>query len=307
MARLPPLTALRAFELVARLGVSGASAELNVTPAAISHQVRALEAEIGVTLFARTKRGLELNKAGREYLHDVAAGLQLIVDGTRRLKNPYRTQRLVVDSLTSFANSFLVPRLANFYREHPDVELEIKTLLPGSNRADFERSGAHVAIRGGGVAGEWPTLKAERLAHEVYFPVCAPQFVSGANAIRTPADLANRTLLVVTTTPEGWNEWLTAATAAGYEVGGVDLRNSLRFDTIHSSMLAAISGVGVDLGRSPLVDQAIALGQLVSPFNLRVSSTLAYWMLYPEATLELVAFQHFRRWLLQELAAVGAQ
>lgn len=306
MARLPPLTALRAFEAVARLGVAGASAELNVTPAAISHQIRALEGEIGLPLFARTKRGLELNKAGREYLHDVAAGLQLISDGTRRLMNPFRTQRLVVDSLTSFANSFIVPRLANFYRDHPDVELELKTLQPGFNRVDFERSGAHVAIRGGGVAGEWPGLRAERLAHEVYFPVCAPHLMSGTNAIRTPSDLGSRTLLVVTTTPEGWGEWLTAATAAGYDVGGVDLRNSLRFDTIHSAMIAAIYGIGVDLGRSPLVDQAISLGQLVAPFNLKVSSTLAYWMIYPEASLELAAFQHFRKWLLQELLAVGA-
>jgi len=306
MAQLPPLTALRAFEAVARLGVAGASGELNVTPAAISHQVRVLEAELGVTLFARTKRGLELNKAGRDYLYAVAGGLKLISDGTRRLMNPYRTQRLVVDSLTSFANAFIVPRLANFYREHPDVELEIRTLLPGFNRVDFERSGAHVAIRGGGAAGEWPHLKAERLAHEVYFPVCSPEFLSGNNAIVAPSDLANRTLLVVTTTPEGWNEWLEAATAAGHDVTGVDLRNSLRFDTIYSSMLAAISGVGIDLGRSPLVDLAIAQGQLVSPFELKAMSTYAYWMVYPEASCELPAFRSFRQWLLQELDAVGA-
>ena len=306
MAQLPPLTALRAFEAVARLGVAGASGELNVTPAAISHQVRVLEAELGVTLFARTKRGLELNKAGRDYLYAVAGGLKLISDGTRRLMNPYRTQRLVVDSLTSFANAFIVPRLANFYREHPDVELEIRTLLPGFNRVDFERSGAHVAIRGGAAAGEWPHLKAERLAHEVYFPVCSPEFLSGNNAIRAPSDLANRTLLVVTTTPEGWNEWLDAATAAGHDVTGVDLRNSLRFDTIYSSMLAAMSGVGIDLGRSPLVDHAIAQGQLVSPFELKAMSTHAYWMVYPEASCELPAFRSFRQWLLQELDAAGA-
>jgi LysR family transcriptional regulator, glycine cleavage system transcriptional activator len=199
-----------------------------------------------------------------------------------------------------------VPRLANFYREHPDVELEIRTLLPGFNRVDFERSGAHVAIRGGAAAGEWPNLKAERLAHEVYFPVCSPQFLSGANAVANPPDLANRTLLVVTTTPEGWNEWLAAATAGGHDVTGVDLRNSLRFDTIYSSMIAAMSGVGIDLGRSPLVDHAIAQGWLVSPFDLKAMSTHAYWMIYPEASLELPAFRSFRQWLLQELDAIGA-
>jgi LysR family glycine cleavage system transcriptional activator len=307
MRWLPSLTALRTFEAVARLGVAGAAGELNVTAAAISHQVRALEADIGVSLFARTKRGLELNKAGREYLRDVAAGFELISNGTRRMMNPYRTQRLVVESLTSFANSFLVPRLASFYREHPDIELEIQTLSARYSRVNFERSGAHVTICGGSVAGEWPDFAAERLAHEVYYPVCAPSMLTGPNPLRIPADLADRTLLVVTTTPEGWNEWLAAAAARGLDVSGVDLRNSLRFDTIHSAEVAAIHGVGVDLGRGPLVQTAIASGQLVEPFDVRVTSTLAYWMVYPHASLELPAFEHFRRWLLAEIERVGAE
>lgn len=306
MRSLPSLTAVRTFEAVARLGVSGAAAELNVTPAAISHQVRALETDIGLPLFIRTKNGLRLNKAGQEYLHDVAAGLQMIANGTRRMMNPHRTERLVVDTLTSFANSFLVPRLANFYADHPDVQLEINTLWPGGNRIDFERRGAHLAIRGGSVPGEWPGMRAERLAHEVFYPVCAPAMLSGENAIATPSDLAGRTLLVVTTTPEGWGEWLSAAEAAGHDVSGVDLRNSLRFDTIHSSMIAAIQGIGVDLGRGPLVDHAIAAGQLAAPFDIKVVSTNAYWLVYPEASLEMPAFGHFRAWLLRELDEVGA-
>lgn len=305
MRWLPPLTGLRVFEAVARVGVAGAAAELNVTSAAISHQIRALEAEIGLPLFARTKKGLELNRAGREYLRDVAAGLQLIANGTRRMKNPYRTQRLVVDSLTSFANAFLVPRLANFYREHPDVELEIQTLWPGYNRIDFERTGAHLAIRGGSVPGEWPGFRAERLAHETFYPVCAPSMIA-ATPLNRPSDLADKTLLVVTTTPEGWREWLEAAKEAGHDVSGVDLRNSLRFDTIYSSMLAAVEGIGVDLGRGPLVDHAIASGQLVAPFDLKVTSTLAYWMVYPEASVALPAFISFRDWLMRELEAVHA-
>jgi LysR family glycine cleavage system transcriptional activator len=305
MRQLPALTALRAFEAVARLGVAGAAGELNVTSAAVSHQVRSLEADIGVPLFDRTKRGLELNSAGREYLHDVAAGLQLIAQATRKMTNPHRTQRLVVDSLTSFANAFMVPRLARLFRAHPDIELDIQTLAADHDHVNFERTGAHVAIRSSVDGGEWPTLKAERLAHEVCFPVCAPAMISGANPISTPADLADKTLLVVTTAPEGWADWLAAARAAGHDVSGVDLRNALRFDTPHSSMIAAINEVGLDLGRRPLVDDALDSGLLVAPFDLTVSSGHAYWMVYPEASLELPAFGNFRKWLLQELQAAA--
>lgn len=299
---LPSLTALRTFEAVGRLGVADAAAELNVTPAAISHQIRVLEADLGVTLFARSKKGLVLNKAGRAYLADVVVGFEAIYAGTRRLKNPARTERVIVDSLTSFANDVIVPRLGRLYRDNPKLELELQTLGRGPGPIDFGRSGAHAAIRGGGVAGEWPGLIAEKLAHEVFFPVCAPAMMQGPDALLTPSDLGNRTLVVVTGAPEGWNEWLSTAAQQGHDVGGVDVQHALRFDTIHSAMLAAIEGIGVGLGRGPLVDHAIAAGRLVAPFDLRVVSTYAYWLIYPESSLSLPAFQTFREWLFEELA-----
>lgn len=303
---LPSLTALRTFEAVGRLGVADAAAELNVTPAAISHQIRVLEAELGVTLFARSKKGLVLNKLGRSYLADVVGGFEAIFAGTRRLTNPARTERLVVDCLTSFANDVIVPRLGPLYRENPKLELELQTLQRTLGAPDFGRTAAHAAIRGGGVAGEWPGLIAEKLAHEVFFPVCAPSVMQGNDPLLTPSDLANRTLVVVTGAPEGWNEWLSAAGREGHDVAGVDVHHALRFDTIHSAMLAAIEGIGVGLGRGPLVDHAIAAGRLVAPFELRVVSTYAYWLIYPEASLHLPAFQVFREWLFDQLSQAAA-
>lgn len=300
---LPSLTALRTFEAVGRLGVADAAAELNVTPAAISHQIRVLEAELGVTLFARSKKGLVLNKLGRSYLGDVVVGFEAIYAGTRRLTNPARTDRLAVDSLTSFANDVIVPRLGRLYRDNPKLELELQTLGRTLGPIDFGRTGAHAAIRGGGVAGEWPGLIAEKLAHEVFFPVCSPALMQGPDALRTPSDLATRTLVVVTGAPEGWNEWLAAAGREGHDVAGVDVQHALRFDTIHSATLAAIEGVGVGLGRGPLVEHAIAQGRLVAPFDLKVVSTHAYWLIYPESSLQLPAFQVFREWLFEELRA----
>lgn len=307
MRSVPPLTALRAFEAVGRVGVAQAAAELNVTPAAISHQIRLLESELGLTLFTRAKAGLELNKVGRAYLRDVAFGFDAIQEGTRRLKNPVRTERLVIDCLTSFANDFIVPRLARLYRDNSKLELHLQTLARPFGPLEFARSGAHAAIRGGGVAGEWPDFHAERLAHEVFYPVCAPALATGPNALRRPADLADHTLLLVTGAPEGWTEWLTAATDRGEDVSGVRTQHALGFDTIHSAMLAAIEGVGVGLGRGPLVDHAIASGQLVAPFDIEVVSTHAYWLIYPDSTRAQPAFGLFREWLFDELDRAGAR
>jgi LysR family transcriptional regulator, glycine cleavage system transcriptional activator len=302
MARgFPPLTALRTFEAVARRGVAGAAAELNVTPAAISHQIRVLEAELGVTLFTRSKRGLSLNLVGTRYLTDVAAGFDTIMAGTRRLTNPERTDRLVVDSLTSFANDVIIPRLGRLYRRNSKFELEVITLGRPFTPPDFSRTSAHAAIRGGAVEGEWPDFIAEKLAHEVFYPVCAPSLMHGPRAVRDPADLARHPLIAVSSTPEGWPQWLAAARAKGLDVEGVDPDQPIRFDTIHSATLAAMEGIGIGLGRGPLVDNAIAAGRLVEPFDLRVVSTHAYWLVYPESSRELPAFQIFRQWLFDEL------
>lgn len=298
---LPPLTALKTFEAVGRAGMAGAAVELNVTPAAINHQIRALEADLGIKLFTRTKTGLVLNKSGREYLSDIAASFDLLYSATRRIKNPARSQRLVIECLTSFANDFIIPRLGAFYRDYPDIELEFRTLRRPRARLDLAHTGAHVAITGGNVAGEWPGLNAERLSYETFFPVCSPAIQSGPNPLNRPSDLARHTLLVVSAAPEGWAEWLAAARDVDGDVGNVTLDNALRFDNFHSSSLAAIQGIGVDLGRAPLVNQALACGDLVAPFNIRVRSTASYWLIYPDNAGDMPAFRLFRDWLCREL------
>jgi LysR family glycine cleavage system transcriptional activator len=304
---LPPLTALKTFEAVGRAGMQGATAELNVTAAALNHQIRALEADLGVKLFTRTKSGLVLNKSGREYLADIAPSFDLLYAATRRIKNPLRTHRLVIECLTSFANDFIIPRLWSFYRDNKDIELEFKTVPRPRVKFDLAHTGAHVAITGGNVAGDFRGLNAERLAHEVFFPVCAPSLRDGPNPLHKPADLAQHTLLVVTGAPEGWREWIAAAEEAGEDVGELGLANALRFDNFHSASLAAIQGIGVDLGRAPLVDHALRSGQLVAPFDVRIRSTASYWLVYPDMVGETPPFARFREWLLNELDLAGAR
>lgn len=302
---LPPLTALRAFEAVGRFGVAGAARELNVTRAAILHQIRVLEAELGVALFIRSNRGLTLSVKGQEYLTQVTSSFDALHESSRRMKNPDSARQLVLDSVTSFATDFIVPRLHRFYATNPDVTLEIKTLTAWYGPIEFERTGANVAIRGGVMAGDFPGLSAEKLSHEIHFPVCSPELLKAPNGLRSPADLARFPLLDATVAPEGWRDWLAAAEAAGIDVSGVNLDNARRFDLFTMSMTAAMQGVGVDLGRSPLVDHWMEQGLLVAPFDLAVTSKRSYWLICREAFAETSEFRGFRNWLIDELDALG--
>jgi LysR family glycine cleavage system transcriptional activator len=302
---LPPLTALRAFEAVGRYGVAGASRELNVTRAAILHQIRVLEAELGVVLFIRSNRGLTLSVKGQEYLTQVTSSFDALHESSRRLKNPDSGRQLVLDSVASFATDFIVPRLHRFYGTNPDINLEIKALTKWYGPIEFERTGANVAIRGAGMAGEFPGFRAEKLAHEIHFPVCAPQLLKGPNALRKPADLAKHPMLDTTVAPEGWRDWLVAANAAGEDVTNVRVDGARRFDLFNMSMTAAVQGVGVDLGRSPLVDHWMEEGRLVAPFDLQVTSKRSYWLVCRETFAETPEFVAFRTWLLDELDALG--
>lgn len=300
---IPPLTALRAFEAAGRFGIARAAKELNVTPAAISHQIRVLESELGTALFVRSGQGLVLTVKGQEYLAQVAASFEALHDSSRRLKDPSRGGRLVVSSLTSFAADFLAPRLYRFHAAHPDIDLEFHTVTRRFERVNFELTGANVAIRGGGVAGEWQGFRAEKLTHEIHFPVCNPEL---AKTLRKPSDLASQTLLDASAAPEGWRDWLAAAQAQGHDVARVRLDRAVRFDLFNMSMAAAAHGLGVDLGRAPLVDHWLHEGRLVAPFDLKVTSKLAYWLICPEEMVPRPEFKAFRGWLFSELEAKGS-
>lgn len=299
---LPPLTALKVFEAVGRHGVTRAAAQLNVTPAAIHHQIRVLEADTGVTLFERDKRkGLVLTARGKSYFADVAAAFDQLYESSRKVRERKSNDRIVVDSLTSFATDFLIHRLPRFIAEYPSIELEIITPSKGFGRINFERTGAHVAIRGGGGAGHWPDCRAEMLVKETMFPVCAPSLLKGIQPLDKPADLARHTLLNVNKTPEGWADWLQEAQTAGHDVTDISLDQAINFDLIHLSMMAAAQGVGIDLGRAPLVDHYLASGHLVELFDVRFVSTMSYWLICQEGFEKSETFQAFRNWLVGEI------
>lgn len=229
MRRLPPLTALRAFEATGRLeNVKRAAEELNVTPAAITHQLRQLEEHLRVELFSRSSKGMVLTRSGHELFHAVSLAFDLLHESARKVEGEART-KLTVSCLPSFASCWLVPRLPRFYAANPGIELEINTVGNASQRVDFAQLGADVAIRVGPNEDAWPGLRVEKLVHEQMSPACTPKLLKG---LRHPRDLAGHNLLQVTRRPEGWPEWLAEAQRIYGGTEEIDPTQGPRFDTI---------------------------------------------------------------------------
>lgn len=293
-----PLNALRAFDAAARcLSFQAAAQRLFVTPAAISHQVKHLEEHLGVKLFERGHRSIELTAEGAELaasLSELFDRLDLALD---RARAPRRAQ-LRVSALESFAAKWLAPRLHRFHRDHPDLELRIDT---GDRHADIARGGADVAIRYG--AGGYPDVRAQRFMEAPAFPVCAPALRDDAAApLAHPRDLRRHTLL----RDEGaagrdgvpdWPAWLQAAGA-----GDIDAARGPVFASIYLAQEAAAAGHGVALGIAPLVEEDLRRGRLVKPFGLSLANAYAFWIVRREDDGGNPAVEAFCRWLCAEAA-----
>jgi len=301
MRRLPPLTALRVFEAVGRAGnVRAAAKELNVTPAAISHQIRLLEEHVGADLFSRGSRGLVLTQAGAQFYQHVSEAFDRLVDAVRKIPGS-QAQTVRVHSLPSFASCWLVPRLAKFYAGYPGIDVEISTVGDLGQPLDLTNLGVDFAIRVGISENQWHGVHAEKLVHELMFPVCAPLLLQGKHPLRAPSDMANHVLLQVSRRAEGWPEWTAAAKAKGLPCFELDPDHGPKFDTIQMAITAAVEGMGIAMGRLPLIEDFLESGALVEPFSLRVESRNAYWLLWPGSVPMSDAAKKFRAWMRDEL------
>ncbi len=291
--RLPPLNALRAFEAAARhLSFTRAAGELNVTQAAISHQVKALEARLGVTLFRRLNRRLLLTDAGQAYLPDVRDSFDLLAEATERLTARDRAGVLTVSVLPSFAARWLVPRLSAFREAYPDIDVLI---APSNDIIDFARDDVDVAIRYG--EGKWPGLRADRMMTEDIFPVCSPKLLEGPRPLNLPDDLRHHTLLH-DDMRINWRMWFLAA-----GVEGIDSTRGPVFTDSGMVIQAAVEGQGVALGRSALAATDLAAGRLVKPFDISLPANFAYYVVSPEATAGRPKIAGFRDWALDTARA----
>lgn len=294
---LPPLNGLRAFEAAARhLSFTRAAEELNVTQAAISHQIKALEERLGIRLFRRLNRALMLTDEGQRLYPAARDAFDRLAEAVAALRARDTLRSLTVSVLPSFAAKWLVPRLSRFQSLHPDIDLRITAT---ERSVDLVDDDVDVAIRFG--SGGWAGVRADLVAEDEVTPVCSPQLLP---YLKQPADLARMTLLHENMLPLGefpeWPQWLQAA-----GVQGVDVSRGLRFSHTHILLQAAIDGRGVALGQLALAADDLAAGRLVAPFALRLPVGYAYWVVYLPATAERPKIKAFRDWVKAEMAAAN--
>ncbi len=294
--RLPSLNAMRAFESAARhLSFTLAAHELHVTQAAVSHQIKSLEAHLGMPVFKRLNRALVLTSAGQALFPAVSEALDIMASAVDRLHNQDQSGELTITTIDSFAATWLVPKLGRFRRSNPDIDVRITT---SDTSVDFARVNVDMAIRYG--AGGWPGLSVERLMTEEVFPVCAPSLLETGPPLTNPADLKNHTLLHDDLRMD-WRMWLMATGEDGIDAGkGPGYQHS------NLVLLAAEQGDGVALARSVLVQDALAAGRLVKPFDIAMPTEFAYYMVCPHANLERPKVMAFRQWLIEEARALGS-
>jgi LysR family glycine cleavage system transcriptional activator len=291
LRRLPPLNALKAFEAAARSeNFTRAAEELNVTQGAVSHQVKALEATLGLRLFNRERQRLVLTGPGRDYLAVVRDALDRIAVGTDRLMQRQSSGVLTVSTSPDFAAKWLVNRLGRFAESHPEINLRVSATV---QHVDFAREDVDLAVRHGD--GKWAGLDAEQLCSEQLFPVCSPKLVSGRNRIKTPADLLKFPLLRL----DDWATWTRWFEAAGVTDpvahGPVLNRASMLID-------AAVDGQGIALARTTLAAWDLIHGRLVRPFDVSLRLSNRYWIVCPKVASSIPKVAAFRKWLLAEAA-----
>jgi LysR family transcriptional regulator, glycine cleavage system transcriptional activator len=294
--RLPPLNALRAFEAAARhLSFSAAASELHVTPAAVSHQIKALEADLGLKLFRRLNREVQLTDAGHACLPGLRDAFDRIAEAIGRAQRQDASGLLTVSSSPAFAAKWLVPRLEKFRARHPEIDLRVDASM---HLVDFAREGVHVGLRYG--RGNYPGLHTELLLRTEVFPVCSPALLRGDRPLRKPDDLRHHTLIhdeTQTADPScpDWAMWLRAT-----GINGIDPSRGVRLNQAALAIDAAIGGRGVLLTRNIFAAQDLASGRLVRPFGDGQPVDFAMYVAIPPQLMTMAKVKAFRDWLFEE-------
>ena len=293
---LPPLNAFRAFEAAARHNsFTQAADELNVTPAAISHQIHALEQDLGVKLFHRYNRSIELTASARILLPGLTEAFAGIQSSVRRLRAHNDTGTLTVTASPSFTAKWLVLRLHRFQELHAEIDVRISA---NDDVVDLSKGDFDIAIRYG--AGHYPGLDVELLFTNEVFPACSPQLLAAGPPLRRPEDLTHHALIhdqAVERDPlvPTWPMWLRAA-----GVKDVPTNAGLSFNNMHLALDAAIAGHGVVLAYSQIAAADIAAGRLVRLFSLSLPDQFSYYIVTAPGALERPKVRAFRNWLRRE-------
>ncbi len=294
--RIYPLNALRAFEVSARnLSFVKAAEELYVTPAAISHQVKRLEAYLGVQLFRRLPRGLLLAEPGQVLLSELREVFLRLDKAMERVLQSDSRGALTISVAPMFAVKWLVPRMQRFDALYPDIDVRMSSSL---GVIDFQRDAFDAAVRLG--HGQYPGLEAVKLFDESVTPMCSPRLLEGPDTLQSPDDLRHHVLLhddsmAFEPAAPNWNTWLDAVGAKR-----VDASRGPHFSQPDHALQAAIDGAGVVLGWRYLAADDLVAGRLVQPIDLIVPLGSAFYLVYPKAYTDRQKVMVFRDWLIEE-------
>ena len=299
--QFPGTRALRTLDAAARhLNFTRAADELGLTPAAVSHQIKEIEDRLCVTLFARTSRTIRLTEAGviiHEAAVDALATMERAVAKTRRLARGSAELKVSMDP--TFASKWLMPKVDEFRRLHPDVELRFDVT---SKLRDFERDDIDVGVRFG--RGKYPGLATQRLFDNVIIPVCSPRLLKSGPPIERPGDLQRHTLVHIEWARQGitWPNWRMWMAAAGVE--DFDDSRCIVFEESSQLIQAAIDGSVVALCDFAMVAKDLSDGRLIRPFDLgiRVPADFAYFLAYPIESANDPRIKAFKEWITTEAA-----
>jgi LysR family glycine cleavage system transcriptional activator len=309
--RLPPLNALRVFEAAARhLSFKEAASELSITQAAVSHQVKALEEYLGVELFRRAGRGVQLTEAARACLPRLREGFDALASAVELIRERGRETELIITAPPVFTARWLMPRLADFARREPKIEVRVvgssKMVDAGAldspalmSSLDLREEVSGVEIHLG--SGDYPGYRADKLFEVSMAVVAAPELVK-ERGLQRPEDLAHHVLLHddamdAVAGGDAWQKWLETA-----DLGErIDGSRGPHFSSNILSLEAASQKLGVALALKPLVNADLASGRLCAPLKVELKPSGAYWLVCPEVIAERPSVVAFRKWLLEQV------
>ena len=310
--RLPSLNALRVFEAAARhLSFKEAANELSITQAAVSHQIKGLEEYLGVELFRRAGRGVQLTEAARACLPKLREGFDALAAAVETMRERAAETDLLITAPPVFTARWLMPRLADFARREPKIELRVfassKMVDAGALDSPSLVSGLDLREDLSGVeihlgSGHYPGYRADHLFGVSMTAVASPELVKGKSPLRTPADLAFHTLLhddamELVAGGNAWMRWLQNAGVADR----VDASHGPRFSSNILALEAASQKLGVALALRPLVNADLESGRLCAPFDVEMKPQSAYYLVCPEVVADRPAVVAFRKWLLEQV------
>lgn len=293
--KLPPLNPLRVFDAVARTGnLTRAADELHISQSAVSKQLQVLQTWLGVELVRRERHGVSLTQAGQRYAEVVAPAFDRLARVTTDIMLAGADNTLRLQTYTTFAGKWLIPRLADFNARHPDISVRISSSVKD---VDFDRDQVDVAIQIGN--GAWPGQDSDFLFEDVIEPVCSPGFLHlHAPETAYPQALLRVRLLVSHYRPNDWTTW---ARLCRYD-SEIAATETMRFSSSILTWQAAADGLGIAIGQTAMLVDDLVVGKLVAPFDLPVKTGVSYYLVRPQVARQSRKVELFRAWLAEQVA-----